>query len=99
MKKLLCLSAILLFSALLSLGQVNISLSGYPINTTGWTIGGSAFAVDSEIELTPSVGSAAGHVNFNTSENVTACGQFTVDFDYKIYSPGGCGNGDGEFRE
>src|ERR1019366_4613847 len=76
--------------------QVSLSLSGYPIVTTGWTIGGStAAAVDSEIRLTTSGGSQNGYVYYNTSLNVTACGSFTVDFDYKITAAGGCGLADG----
>src|SRR5882757_585986 len=75
--------------------QTTITMTGYPIVTTGWTIGGSAFALDSEIVLTPASTGGVGHVNYNTSLNVTSCGQFTVDFEYKISNPSGCGNGDG----
>ncbi len=77
--------------------QTTLSLSGYPIVTTGWVMGGtgSAFAVDSMIELTRNSPSQNGYIYYNSAMNVTACGQFTVDFDYKISNSGGCGNGDG----
>ena len=75
--------------------QSTITMTGYPIVTTGWTVGGSAFALDSEIVLTPATTGGIGHVNSNTALNVTACGQFTVDFEYKISNPSGCGYGDG----
>ena len=43
--------------------------------------------VDSAIELTTSTGSQAGRVYYSTAENVTACGQFTVNFDFRITPP------------
>ena len=94
-KTLLILSVLCIAFTGRVLSQVTLNLSGYPIVTTGWTIGGTAFAVDSEIELTTSAGSENGYVYYNTSENVTACGAFTVDFDYKITGAGGISLADG----
>ena len=76
-----------------SYAQVSISMSGYPIVTTGWTYGqgaltpaGAVATVDSELRLTTAAASENGYVYYNTAENVTACGQFQVDFDFKIVS-------------
>ena len=71
-----------------SYAQVSISLSGYPLVTTGWTLSGSggnvATVVDSEVRLTTAATGETGQLYYNTAENVTACGQFQVDFDFKI---------------
>ncbi len=95
MKKALLLFIFLVSSIFHGISQVSVSLAGYPIVTTGWTVGGTATTVDSEIQLTTSAGSENGYVYYNTAENVTACGQFTVDFDYKISGAGGSGVADG----
>jgi len=95
MRKLFLLLILSILFSRMSYAQSTISLSGYPIVTTGWTVGGSASAVDSEIVLTTAAGSESGYVYYNTSENLSACGQFAVDFDWQITSPGGIGVADG----
>jgi len=78
-----------------SSAQITIDLAGYPINTTGWVIGGTATPVDSTIRLTQTFGNQAGVAYYNTPLTVTNCGSLTADFDYLITNPGGCGFADG----
>src|SRR5271156_487925 len=73
----------------ISYAQISLSVAGYPLTLpTGWVLGSTpttaAAIVDSEIRLTTAVGSESGHLYYNTSEDVTACGQFQVNFDFKI---------------
>jgi gliding motility-associated-like protein len=84
MKKIFILS--LLFCAVYnkSFGQFAASLSGDPLDTAGWNIGGDATIVDSTIQLTTAVTGQSGYVYYNTPVNLTTCAQFTVDFDFKI---------------
>lgn len=68
--------------------QFTADLAGYPIVTTGWNMGGTATAIDSTIRLTAATTSQSGYVYYNTPTNLTSCGQFTVDYDYKILQSG-----------
>ncbi len=84
----------LFFSTLLSFSlganaQFTADLAGYPLSTTGWTSGGSATVVDSTIRLANATTSQNGYIYYSTPTNLTTCGQFTVDFDYRVVaSPG-----------
>ncbi len=64
--------------------QFSATLSGYPLVTTGWNVGGNASVVDSAIQLTPPAAGQSGYVYYNTPINLTGCGQFTVKFDFRI---------------
>ena len=71
-------------------GQISLNpITGDPVVYTGWTLSGSAIAVniDSAIQLTASTGSQTGRVFYTTTVNPTPCGQFTVNFDFKITPP------------
>ncbi len=64
--------------------QFSATLTGYPLVTTGWILGGSSTAIDSTLRLTPPSMTQNGYVYYNTPTNLTTCGHFTVDYDYKI---------------
>src|SRR5580658_5006669 len=85
MKKLLLL--ILFYTAFLFKGYAQFfteTLSGYPLVTTGWNIGGDAVVVDSTIQLTTATGDEDGYIYFDSDVNLTACSQFSIKYDYKI---------------
>jgi hypothetical protein len=70
--------------------QINLNpITGDPVVYAGWTLSGTATAVnvDSAIQLTASTGSQSGRVYYTTTVNPTPCGQFTVNFDFKITPP------------
>lgn len=79
---------ILLFALLVSeskaIAQFSASLSGYPLVTTGWTVGGTATTIDSTIRLTTTSTSQSGYVYYGTPINLTSCSEFTVDFDFRV---------------
>lgn len=84
MKKLLFSAlSVFLFSGNL-FAQFSADLAGFPLVTTGWTIGGTATVVDSTVQLTPPSTGQSGYVYYSTPSNLTGCGQFTVDFDYRV---------------
>ncbi len=97
MKKLFLLILLLTFFPGKIFSQIiDASMSGYPLVYTGWTLANSASVVDSEIQLLPAVGGLFGEVYYPTPLNVTACGQFAVDFDWQIVpSTSGTCLGDG----
>ncbi len=64
--------------------QFVADLAGYPLVTTGWNVGGLSTVVDSFVQLTAPTTTQAGYVYYATPVNLTGCGQFTVDFDYRI---------------
>lgn len=64
--------------------QFTADLAGYPLVTTGWNIGGFGTVIDSFVQLTNPTTNQNGYVYYNTPVNLTGCGQFTVDFDYRI---------------
>lgn len=75
------------FSVLASVSvraQFSAVLDGFPLVTTGWTVGGSSVVVDSTIRLTAPTTTQSGYVYYATPVNLTGCGQFTVDFDYRV---------------
>lgn len=75
---LFCLSSFSAFS------QFTADLAGFPLVTTGWNIGGFATVIDSFVQLTNPSTTQNGYVYYNTPVNLTGCGQFEVDFDYRI---------------
>ena len=87
MKKLLLF---LLFSitTTVTFAQLSISLTGYPLVTTGWLYGASsgspAVVVDSTIRLTTSTGGTASYLYYNTAINMAGYCQWVADFDYKV---------------
>ena len=78
-----------------SFAQFTATLAGYPLVTTGWNLGGSSTAIDSTLRLTPPASSQNGYVYYNTPTNLTTCGHFTVDYDYKIVVSAGTPVADG----
>jgi gliding motility-associated-like protein len=78
-----------------SQGQISASLSGYPLSTTGWTVGGNAAVVDSEIKLTSPAESQSGYIYYSTPADLTTCSQFTVEFDFQIIPVSGTPVADG----
>lgn len=85
-----------LFSFFFSQAQgFNYSLSGNPVNTTGWTLGGSnlngvftSYVSNDEIVLTNATNSLAGYIYTQTAQDLKNCSQFTASFDFKISTPG-----------
>jgi len=73
----------------------SVTLSGYPLVTTGWNYGGDAIVVDSTIQLTSALTDQDGYIYFDSDVNLTACSQFSVKFDYKIVPSAGTGIADG----
>ncbi|GAA4467804.1 hypothetical protein GCM10023093_24220 [Nemorincola caseinilytica] len=67
-----------------ALPQFVADLAGFPLVTTGWNIGGFATVIDSFVQLTNPTTNQNGYVYYATPVNLTGCGQFTVDFDYRI---------------
>ena len=88
MKKLLLLLSCLFSVSGIAFSQVTATLTGYPLVTTGWTIGGDAVAIDSEVELTGPSESQSGYVYYGTPVNLTTCAEFTVEFDFQIIQSG-----------
>ena len=90
MKKILLLTALTfaLYGKVFSQVILN-PIAGNPVVYTGWTLAGNAIPVnvDSAIQLTASTGGQSGRVYYSTAENVTACGQFSVNFDFRIIPP------------
>ena len=90
MKKILLLTALTfaLYGKVFSQIILN-PIAGNPVVYTGWTLAGNAIPVnvDSAIQLTASTGGQSGRVYYSTAENVTACGQFSVNFDFRIIPP------------
>ena len=74
-------------------------LSGSPnVNTTGWTITGSAQpgdtggdpdGFDNEIILTPNQTSQSGGIFFNQPFDLSACTKWKVEFDFRIWQGNG----------
>ena len=84
MKKIFILFLLGLFATQKGYTQFSANLVGYPVVTTGWNLGGNANVMDSTVQLTHPASSQSGFVYYNTPTNLTTCGQFTVDYDYKI---------------
>ena len=75
--------------------QFTATLTGYPLVTTGWSIGGFATVVDSTVQLTTPSTDENGYVYFDSVTNLTSCAQFTVKFDYRIIPDAPAGIADG----
>ena len=75
-------------AVLRSQAQFTISLTGYPLVTTGWTHSSEAHIVDSEVNITNPIGSQASYIYFDSAINLTTCARFTADFDFKIAPSG-----------
>jgi gliding motility-associated-like protein len=84
MKKILLFLFICVVAFTKSFAQFTADLDGFPLVTTGWNIGGFGTVVDSTVRLTSPSTTQNGYVYYNTPVNLTGCGQFTVDFDYRI---------------
>jgi gliding motility-associated-like protein len=84
MKKFILFTLAILLLAGQGYAQFSATLTGYPLVTTGWNIGASATVIDSTVQLTPPSGGQNGYVYYSTPVDLTACGQFTVDFEFKI---------------
>jgi gliding motility-associated-like protein len=70
-----------------SYGQsFNYTLTGNPVNTTGWTLGGSPIAVvnGSTIELNQPATAQNGYIYYTAPQNLAVCANFTVSFDFRI---------------
>jgi len=83
MKRISLLLTLLLTTFVLK-AQFNYTLSGNPVVTTGWNMGGSASISGTDIVLTNSTTSSSGYIYYATPVNLTGCSQFTVTFDFKI---------------
>ena len=80
---------ILFISTLTVRAQFPISLSGYPLVTTGWTYGAGSTgvgptAIDSTFRLTTTVTSEANYIYYNTAINMAGICQWQADFDFQI---------------
>ena len=95
MKKLLLMISFCLAVSGKLFSQINATLAGYPLVTTGWNIGGFGAVVDSEVRLTTPGTNENGYVYYNTAVNLTACAQFSIKFDYQIVPQAGTGVADG----
>lgn len=96
MKKLILL-ILLYIPCLVSFGQININLSGYPLVTSGWSIGsnpaGVCTAVDSTLRLTNATTGTASYAYYNTGVNMAGWCEWTADFDFKISGTGTLADG------
>ncbi|PQJ10546.1 hypothetical protein CJD36_011260 [Flavipsychrobacter stenotrophus] len=92
MKKIFLL-IFLVISSFSGFSQINISLSGYPLVTTGWNFGsspaGPAAVVDSTMRLTNTTTGTASYCYYNTAINMTGWCQWVAEFDFKVVSSGG----------
>ena len=99
MKRVFLLTALILSFYGKVFSQVVVPpISGYPVVYTGWTLLGGAtgaYALDSEIVLTKPAGAQAGRVYTTAAYSVTACGEFTVNFDFQILAHTGTTIADG----
>ena len=95
MKKIFLLLLASAFVHTTLLAQFTATLTGNPIGTTGWILGGSSTGIDSTMRLTAAASTQNGYVYYNTATNLTTCGHFTVDFDYKIVVTAGTPVADG----
>lgn len=64
----------------------NFSLSGNPVNTTGWTMSSQSSVAADQINLTTNINDQVGYIYYSTPQNLANCSQFTVDFDFRIYN-------------
>lgn len=77
--------ALLLLSTRVAEAQFNYTLTGNPVNTTGWTLGApTTYVSGANVVLTDPVNTAAGYIYYSTPVSLTGCSQFTVTFDFQI---------------
>lgn len=95
MKKIFLLLLVAISLSGIAHAQFTATLAGNPISTSGWVLGGSSTAIDSQMRLTAAVGTQNGYIYYGTPTNLTTCGHFTVDFDYKIVVSAGTPVADG----
>jgi len=62
----------------------NFSLSGNPVNTTGWTMSNQSSVQSDEIQLTNNINDQAGYIYYSTPQDLANCSQFSVSFDFRI---------------
>jgi gliding motility-associated-like protein len=84
MKKWLLLSGCLLTVSELSGQTFSASLTGTPVNTTGWTQSTVTSVAGNEIVLTDPVGNQAGYIYYDTPQNLSICSKFSVSFEFRI---------------
>jgi len=61
------------------------TLSGNPVNTTGWTYAsGASYVSGNTFILTNPVGSQSGYIYYSTPQNLTTCAEFTVRFEFQV---------------
>ena len=80
---------ILFISTLTVRAQFPITLSGYPLSTTGWVYGAGSTGVgptvvDSTVRLTTTVTSEANYLYYNTPVTMANYCQWQADFDFQI---------------
>lgn len=61
------------------------SLTGNPINATGWNVSGNTFVNGSQIDITNPYANQSGSIFYQTPINIGACNKWRVDFDFRIF--------------
>lgn len=96
MKKIFLL-ILLALPCLTGYSQINITMTGYPLVTTGWAFGsapaGVAAVVDSTFRLTNTTTGTASYAYYNTGINMAGWCEWTADFDFKISGTGTLADG------
>lgn len=67
-----------------SFAQFNYSLTGNPVNTTGWVLGNPTYVSGGNIVLNDPNMNLAGYIYYNQPVNLTGCAQFTVNFEFRV---------------
>ena len=60
------------------------TLTGTPLNTTGWTVASGSSVVGNTLQLTTNATNQSGYVYYSTPVNLAACSQFTATFDFQV---------------
>ncbi|RQO31425.1 hypothetical protein DBR32_05535 [Taibaiella sp. KBW10] len=99
MKKILLLILSSMFSVFMAqvyAQSYTYTLNGNPINTTGWTMGGSATNNVTSIKLNNATTSQNGFIYYNVPQNLSsACDYFSVSFDFQMITTPGVEPADG----
>ena len=91
MRFLLLIATCLLCYATKAQSYVFAQLNGTPVNTSGWTLTGTAAVTNvtgtgnSEILLCPASLSQNGAIFFNHPINLNLCNSWTAEFDFRIF--------------
>jgi|GEM_PF-510365 len=96
MKKSVLLGIALILSCIGVKAQFSISLSGSPINTTGWTLNApTTYPNVDTLVLNDAVANTAGYAYYTSGIPLTHCAAFTIDFDFQMkdHSTQGAGEG------